>query len=403
MLPGVKINFSNGALGSTAPSADRVAGLISTATAVSTTFVLGHAYILYKPSDLGKLGVNSANNGALHNAVQQFYDEAGEGAELWVMGVPNTVKPSEILNKDNALVPYAKNLIQIANGRIRMLTVVYEPASSYTPTITTGLDGDVWTAAAKGQALAEWATESMYAPLFVILQGRSYSKDNLTQLKDLTECDYNRVGILIGDVESESAGAAVGVLLGRLASCPVQRHIGRVKDGALKVLSVYIDDEDASTADAETLYNKGYITFRTFTGKSGYYFTDDSLATAVSDDYRSIARRRTVDKAYRIVYATMLENVNDEIPVTDSGKLVPSMVKSWESDIISAIVREMTSQGELGSDPGDADDKGVKVYIDPDQQVVSNNTINVSVRVKPYGYSKYINVELGFVTINEEE
>ena len=403
MLPRVKINFANGSLGSVVPSADCVAGLLASAVAVSDTFVLGNAYLLHKPADLANLGVTETNNACLYKHIQEFYDEAGEGAELWIMGVPNTVKPSEIADKDNALVPYAKNLIQIANGRLRFLGIAYEPASNYEATITEGLDTDVWAAALKAQALAEWATNSLYAPLFVILAGRAFDDANIPNLKDLTTFNYNRVGILIGDTVSESESASVGLLMGRIAAIPVQRHIGRVRDGTLKILHAYVGDKDPSVANVEAIHDKGYITFRTFTGKSGYFFTDDCLATAVADDYRSISRRRTIDKAYRIIYQTMLENVNDEIPITDEGYLVPSMVKSWESEIISAIATQMTSAGELGNDPSNSDDLGVKVYIDPEQRVASTSKINVVAQIKPYGYAKYIDVELGFVTINSED
>ena len=403
MLPRVKINFANGSLGSVVPSADCVAGLLASAVAVSDTFVLGNAYLLHKPADLANLGVTATNNACLYKHIQEFYDEAGEGAELWIMGVPNTVKPSEIADKDNALVPYAKNLIQIANGRLRFLGIAYEPAANYEATITEGLDTDVWAAALKAQALAEWATNSLYAPLFVILAGRAFDDANIPNLKDLTTFNYNRVGILIGDTVSESESASVGLLMGRIAAIPVQRHIGRVRDGTLKILHAYVGDKDPSVANVEAIHDKGYITFRTFTGKSGYFFTDDCLATAVADDYRSISRRRTIDKAFRIIYQTMLENVNDEIPITDEGYLVPSMVKSWESEIISAIATQMTSAGELGNDPSNSDDLGVKVYIDPEQRVASTSKINVVAKIKPYGYAKYIDVELGFVTINSED
>ena len=403
MLPRVKINFANGALGSVVPSPDCVAGLIATAETVADTFVLGNAYMLHKTDDLASLGITASNNACLYKHVQEFYDEAGDGAELWIMGVPNTIKPSEIADKDNALVPYAKNLIQIANGRLRFLGIAYEPASGYEATIEEGLDSDVWAAALKAQALAEWATTQLFAPLFVILAGRGFNNTNITALKDLTTLNYNRVGILIGDTKSESEGAAVGLLMGRIAQSPVQRHIGRVRDGALKVLKAYIGDKDPSLANVEAIHDKGYITLRCFTGKSGYFFSDDCLATAVADDYRSIARRRTVDKAYRIVYATMLEHVNDELPITDKGYLVPSQTKAWESEIISAIANQMTSNGELGTDSGNADDKGVKVYIDPEQCVVATSKVNVVVQVKPYGYAKFIDVELGFITINSED
>ena len=51
-----------------------------------------------------------------------------------------------------------------------------------------------------------------------------------------------------------------------------------------------------------------------------------------------------------------------------------------------------------GNDPSDANDTGVECYIDTEQNIVSNSTLNVQLRVKPYGYAKYINCYLGFTT-----
>lgn len=405
MLPRVKINFKNGALGSTSPSADCVVGLICTGVAVPSKLELGKAYILHKFDDLADLGVTAASDDAnafLYKQVREFYAQVGDGAELWLMVLPNTELPSEICDIADANA-YGKKLIQEANGRLRCLAVAYKPASDYSATITNGLDSDVMVAAQKAQALALWATTSLYAPLFVVIAGRGYSNTNITALPDLGELNYNRVGILIGDTVSGSEGAAIGVLAGRIAACPVQRHIGRVKDGALNLSTAYIGDKDATQANVETINDKGFITFRTFTGKSGYFFADDSLATAVADDYRSIARRRTIDKAYRITYATMLDNVNDEIPVTNEGKIVPAIAKAWETEVIANVVSQMAANGELGIDPNDDSDKGVKCYINPEQTVISDSQINVVVQVKPFGYSKYIDVELGFMTIKSEE
>lgn len=402
MLPRVKIDFANGALGSVSPSADCVVGMVVTGTDVAGDGKLkaGTAYILKKFEDLNTLGVTEANNAFLYKQVKEFYTQAGDGQELWLMAVPATVKPSDALDRTNA---YARKLIQVANGRIRALAVAYQPAQGYVATLENGLDNDVLTAATNGQALAQWATTQLYAPLFVIIAARGYKKTNIASLPDLTTMSFNRVGMLIGDTVTESEGAAIGLLAGRIAECPVQRHIGRIKDGALAIAKVYIDDEDPSTADVETLHDKGYITFRCFTGKSGYYFTDDCLACAVSDDYRSIARRRVIDKAYRIAYATMLENVNDEIPITNEGYLVPSVVKAWETEMVAAIVNQMTALGELGADPDDSADMGVQCYINPEQQIASTSRIAVQLKVKPHGYSKYIDVELGFTTINSED
>lgn len=400
MLPRVKIDFANGALGSVSPSADCVVGLVCAAQAVQGRMELRKPYILYRLDGMEELGVTAAAddpNALLRKTVKEFYDQAGDGAELWIYGVEQSASQSEAVDE-------AKEFIKKANGRLRCLTVAVASAPDKEErTVVEGLDAGVMPAVRNAQTLAEWATDVLFAPLFVVLEARGYSNDAITDLTDLTECGFNRVGLLVGDTVSGSDGAAVGVLAGRIAACAVQRHIGRVKDGALNMPAAYIGDRDAAVADAETLNNKGFITFRTFTGKSGYFFSDDCLATAVADDYRSIARRRTIDKAYRIVYATMLEHVNDEIPVTDGGGLVPAMCRDWESEVIAAVASQMTANGELGTDPGDDGDKGVKCHIDYEQNVLATSKIAMTVQVKPYGYSKYIDVQLGFVTTKQEE
>jgi hypothetical protein len=396
MLPRVKILFENGALGSVAPGADGVAGLVCTGTTVVSGLQLATAYVFRKLDDLVVLGVTDSvadANAFLYRQVKEFYDEAGEGAELWLSAFPNTVKQSDMVDVTQS---NAKALILAAQGRIRVLAVAFEPAAGYTPTITNGLDGDLVPAMLKAQALGEWATNTLYAPLFTILEARHFN-GTATALTDLATYSYNRVGVMLGDTQDSSNGAAIGLLLGRIARIPVQRHIGRVKDLALKTITAFVGNKKPELADVDTINDKSYITFRTFTGKAGYFFSDDSLATAVADDYRSIARRRTIDKAYRIAYLTLIEFLNDEIPVTNAGTIVPAMAKSWESEVVTAIVNQMTSEGNLGVDTTDPADKGVKCYIDYDQDVVSTSKVEISLKVKPYGYAKYIDVKLGFL------
>ncbi|MDR0726408.1 MAG: DUF2586 family protein [Prevotellaceae bacterium] len=399
MLSRVKILFENGALGSVVGGTDGVAGMVITAAPVTDKFELAKPYILRKVEDLAVLGITSADSDAnafAYRHVKEFYAEAGEGAELWLMGFPNTETQSDIVDKTQDT---AKLLIEAANGRLRAMAVGFNPALDYTPTISNGLDADLAEAMLNAQELAEWATNSLYAPLFILLEAREFN-GTIASLPDLTTHEYNRVGVILGDTVSDSRGSATGLLLGRTARIQVQRHVGRVRDGALNILTAFIGDKTAETADVESINDKGFITFRTFTGRSGYYLSDDCLATKTDDDYRSIARRRTIDKAYRIAYETLLDFLNDEIPVTDSGELVPAMVKSWETEVETAIISQMTNEGNLGVDSTDAGDTGVKCYIDYAQNVVATGKIEISLKVKPYGYAKYIDVKLGFITVN---
>jgi hypothetical protein len=268
--------------------------------------------------------------------------------------------------------------------------------TEYTPTIVDGLDGDVYTAMAKAQELAVWSAEEKYAPLFVILEGRRYA-GTASSLRDLHLGANNRVQILVADTEASSNTACVGLLAGTYANVPVHRSAARVKNGALPAI-IYIGTNKAELGSPDVIHDAGFVTARTFIGKAGYFWTDDKLATAVSDDYALVPRRRVIDKAYRIAYATILEEIGDEMPVTDDGKIPAAIAKSIQNKVETAIENTMTVNGELGVDPGNAKDTGVKCFIDINQNVVSTSKFIASLQVKPYGYTKYIDVYLGFQT-----
>ena len=395
MLPRVKIYFENGALGSTTPSDDAVVGLVVTGVAVVGKFVLGTSYLITSPDGLTALGITSAVNdlnALIYKTVGDFYKDAPIGTKLWILAAADTVKMSDMVDMTKT---YAKNLIIAANGAINFIMVAVKDAVAYAPVITAGLDADVALALTNAQALGVWSAETKFAPLFTILPGRHYGGTAST-LTDLSTGENNRVCVLIGDSASASVGAAVGLLAGRIASIPVQRSIARVKTGSIPVNSLFIGAVTAELGDPDIINDKGYITFRTFVGKAGYYFTDDKLATDPTDDYALIPRRRVIDKAYRIGYKTMVNELSNEVPVTDSGSIPAPIVKSIQNAVEVAI--ETNMNGNLGVDPGNPKDTGVQCFIDASQNIVSSSTLIASLKVKPFGYSKYIDLYLGFKT-----
>ena len=103
-------------------------------------------------------------------------------------------------------------------------------------------------------------------------------------------------------------------------------------------------------------------------------------------------------QAYRIAYAQLVEWLNDEVPVSKSGTLVPAWCSTVEADVEQAIETQMTAQGNLGNDPSDSSDTGVECKIDYDQNILATSQVKIGLRVKPNGYAKYIDVELGFKT-----
>ena len=405
MLPYVKIDFANGAIGASEPMDDGVTGLVCTAAAVTQTvngktenvFALNTPYLITKLDELVSKGITSDSsdaNATLYKAVKEFYDEAPDGSKLWIMGVADTVTIADIVDKtkDNA-----KKLLVAANGTIRTLAVKIKDKSAYTPTVTTGIDGAVRTAITNAQSLAEWATATLFAPVMVLLEGRHYTGNAETLVSNpINTGNDNRVGVVIGDTIADSKGAAVGLLAGRIASIPVQRSIARVRTGSITATMMYIGSVAAELGNPGTINDCGFICPRTFVGKAGYYWSDDKLAAEASDDYSLIPRRRVADKAYRITYSTLINEVAEEISVTDDGKISAPVVKAIQTAVESAIVNNMTSRGNLGNDPSDPNDMGVECYINPDQNIVATSRLDVQLRIKPHGYSKYIEVSLGF-------
>ena len=398
MLPRVKINYLNGLLGAAPESQDGLMMMVVIgATAVSSTFALGTPYKIVRPSDLSGLGVTTASNARLVELVDQFYAEAGEGTPLYVLGLASTYTMTTALNHLDGPMPA---ILAGLHGVIRGLIVAEQ--SSATPTVTEGLDPDVFTALPKAQSLAEYIADTYFSPLFVILEGRAYA--GAASLRDLSSSAYNRVGIFIGDTKlggtagspASTKNAAVGVLAGRIAAVPVQRNIGRVASGALAPESFYLGTSavDDVMADVETIYAKGYITPRIFFGLDGYYINDDRLACKPDDDYAHLTARRTVDKAARIAYMTLVQTLLDEIEVNTDGTMQTPVLKSWQADVETAIDQQMTASGELSV----VDGSGCKCFIDPTQNVLSTSKVTATLRVRPFGYAREIVVNLGLLT-----
>ena len=382
----------NGQLGTVGESPDGLFALVCGAAAVTKKLELGKAYTLHSFDELAALGVTAENNPRLYKHVQDFYTEAEEGTKLVIYPVDKAKTFAELCDKDTGVI---KELIMAENGTLRGIFVAGDGREA---TVTTnGLDNDLFTALPKAQQLAEWATVSLYAPLFIILEGRGYKGG---VVKDLHKEAYNRVGVLIGDTVKASEGAAVGLMAGRLATLPVQRNIARVKNGALKPIAMFLGEKpvEENASAVSDLYDAGYITPRKYVGKAGYFFTDDRLACEQTDDYAHITARRTIDKAYRIAYTALLDLMMDELAVNDDGTLRHGIIMAWQQMMENAVNRAMTAAGELSADENGA---GCKAYIDPKQNVLSTSKIELVLKVRPFGYARYVDVKLGFQVENK--
>lgn len=369
------------------PTDDALSGMILQGPAPAA-LPLSSPTLLTSLRDAEDLGITpeyDADNGlTAHKAVREFYAEAGQGSRLWIMVISQAVDMATALDLNES--NYAMQLLDAADG-IRMLTVVRDPADAYAPTITDGLDEDVTAAITAAQLLAEAYTED-YKPLRVILPGYGYD-GNAGGLTDLKQREDNRVAIFIGDT-TPGAHAAVGMLMGRLASVPVMRNPGRVKSGSLPIDEAYIGTETVEIAagDVGVIHDKGFITLRKHIGRAGYYITDDPTATLANDDYSSLARGRVIDKAIVLAHAVYLTELLDELRVDpNTGRIEAAQAKYLQQRIESAIDQSMTANNEIVA---------VAAEVDPLQNVLATNKFKVRLRIIPFSYAREIDVDLGF-------
>ncbi len=389
-LPNVNITLANGQLGAVLQTADGVVGMVLTGV-TEGSITAGVPFLSTSLADAQNQGLTSTNNPFAYREVKEFYDEAAIGAQLYLMLVPDTMKVNQVADKTNT--NGAIKLLNFAAGKIRVLGIMTDDTQVYplgSGLVTTnGINADCYTAIANMQLLANQFFAAQ-TPLRAVVGGTSYT-GSATALTTQTSGSDNRVSCLIGDTVSSSVsdcGAALGLLLGRIASIPVQRKISRVKNGALSNTSAYIGSVAADQyTDTELLFDKGFITFRTFPGKSGFFFSGDATCTATTDDYASLARGRVIDKVQILTYAVFVDEVDNEVLVNADGTLNAGYVKSLEQTISNQVNLIMTANNEIS---------GVQAFIDPAQNVLSTNQINVVLKITPVGYSSDIEIQLGF-------
>lgn len=402
MLPGISIKFENGNIATVVETADGTLGLIASAVAVADKLVLDTPYAVKGMADVAALGIlPDVDNYKLYKTLKEFYAEAGEGTKLWLICYGKDTKVSDWFTADGGtgIVPVAK-MLDAANGAITGLFTSFDPDGDYTLTVTDGMDADVPVAKAAAQLFCETYTDAKFAPVYAIIEGYGFNGVS-ADIADLLLESNNRVAVVLGDTEtrtgtSASFGAATGVLAGRLAAIQVHENAGKVKLGALEALETFILDKPIEEFDVEALHDKGYVTFRTHVRKAGYYFSDDNLATAKTDDYSQISLRRVIDKAFRLAHNIASNEILADFDLNNDGTISPFFAKEVEGNIEREIATQMTANGELSASKTDKDDLGVKATFDTTTNVATTSRIELSLKVRPKGYARWFDISLGY-------
>ena len=389
-LPNVKIILGNGNIGSATVSSDGVAALLLTGAAVQEKFELNKRYVLGSTTDLTKLGITSENNPLIYKEVAAFYTEAGDGAELHLLAVPEaTTLTAMVAATDGSPI---KKLLDPAAGRIRLVGINRRLPADYEAQMSGCIDKDVQTAVQAAQSIAE-SYLARIAPVVIFVPAIKWngSTDGLYQPR---EGSQNMVSVVLssdGKVGNDQS-AAIGMVLGRAAKVAVNISIGRVADGAIAAEGYLMDGSTPEDHFGiwEILDDAGYIFFRTFIGKNGYYLNGDATATATTDDYCQLNLIRVIQKAAVICYKAYVDYILDTLTVDpDTGKIPTAMAKYYESVLSKSINSNMAEEIS-----------GFTPTVSPDQDLITTKKMDVVARIVPTATLREIEVNLAFTNPN---
>ena len=384
------INRQNGNIPKSLPGEDHVSGILFyiPSSSIPSGWNSSHVKTVSTIDRAESLGIEDVDAdedvyvAMMHYHLKELF-RVNPGIELYVGIFPNTGNASTFAE--------VKTMQNFANGRIRQIGIwdgSREVSSTAIQTLQTVCD----------------ALDAENAPLVALLS--SDCRTNLYQLPVNLAGEANRVSVVIGQSGSgeveEMARAAhddqlymtvggIGVVLGLVSKAAVNEQIGWVKKFPTGIsLPAFVDGtlvREVDKALISQLDNARYIFFTTYPGIAGSYVNDSHNMDSATSDYSSIEAVRTMDKAVRGIRTYVTPELGGPLYIDkESGKLQPYTVSHLES-VANKVLEDMEKAGELS---------GYKVEIDPDQNVLSTNTVEILIKNVAVGVMRKININIGF-------
>ena len=399
--PDVIVTQGDGNLGRVAPAADGTSLLIGSGVAVAGKFALGDLLGPFRNlSDVEAAGIDAAfddtNSMLLWHHCRDFFtgiDFIGaKGTELYIMPVADTVTMVQMVDKTAS---YAASALAQLGGEIKKVIVTRIPDA--VSTLANQFEEDLLDAITKAQELrdSEFAAPR-HRPVKFWFEGRNW-QGNASSSQDLALKDAKHVSVVISQDRTVAALKAaynkyanVALAAGIDAALPVQRNIGRVRNGKLPITNPGFSNGSAFTAVAEasldTLHEKRFVFIWKHAQKAGYYFNEDHNCAPLSSDYAYGTDTDVADKVSRLTRQVYLDEVLEDFETNAvTGLLEISVVKTLEGKLSTSVLANMP--GEIS---------GLSVYIDPSQDVRATGNIAVASSIVSRATGRTITVNQTF-------
>lgn len=130
----------------------------------------------------------------------------------------------------------------------------------------------------------------------------------------------------------------------------------------------------------------GYLFIKKEIGLVGSWFNRPHTCIAITSDYTFIYNNRVIDKAVRSIRTNLLPNLSGPLNVNPDGTLAEDTI-GFYSSLCDKALEVMQRDFELSA---------FSVTINPAQNVLTNNTLTIAVKLVPVGVADTIIVNIGF-------
>lgn len=246
------------------------------------------------------------------------------------------------------------------------------------------------TAVASKMAAWETAFRYAYAALMVPVVA-----DAALAVAAVTNLVSGRLIGCAGDVEFLSSATSrqdrrncMLPVAARAAQVDHQRSLAAVRDGTLPgIVSLYRDER--VTPGLEPLR---FTVLRTFdSAAAGYYVAQARTFAAPGSDFSSLERRRVMDRACTVARAALLPFLEEDLQVNENGTIEERQAAAIEATVNGILAADLVSSRRVSA---------VEILINRTHNLLSTETLKVSVRVRPRPKARWIEVEIGFSNPN---
>lgn len=184
---------------------------------------------------------------------------------------------------------------------------------------------------------------------------------------------------------------AIGLACGMSARRDVQEPVDAVRNGSVSGV-VKLLPEGINGGHIDALDNAGYATLTTYIGLTGAYITHGRMFAEGTSDYGLEERRRVMDLACHRIRTAQLMYLNDTVSIAADGSM--EGIEMFKA-ISQQVLNDMAAAGQISAG---------EIEIDPNQNILSTETIETRVKIVPLGKMTFIENVISYANpVLEEE